>query len=204
MEGVPYLTFIYIGLLSMNLINASMSNPSFALIISKNMGTIVDLQIAPISAARVGLAYALAALTRAVITLAVALLLTVWFIPMITIANPLLLLLAVVMTGIEFGMLGVAFGMWAKNFEALMFMTTFVLQPMMFLAGVFYPIDSLPAPWGFISAFNPLHHNINLLRYATTGYADGNPWVSLIIVGVLLVLVTVAMQFIVRKKLRAE
>ncbi|MEK9155563.1 MAG: ABC transporter permease, partial [Patescibacteria group bacterium] len=161
-------------------------------------------QIAPISAARVGLAYALAALTRAVITLAVALLLTVWFIPMITIANPLLLLLAVVMTGIEFGMLGVAFGMWAKNFEALMFMTTFVLQPMMFLAGVFYPIDSLPAPWGFISAFNPLHHNINLLRYATTGYADGNPWVSLIIVGVLLVLVTVAMQFIVRKKLRAE
>jgi ABC-2 type transport system permease protein len=203
-SGVPYLTFIYVGLLSMNLINASLSNPSFALIISKNLGTIVDLQIAPIAPWRVGLAYALAALTRSIITLAIGIILTIWFIPMSAITNPLLLIGAIVMTGIQFGMIGVTFGMWAKNFEALTFMTTFVMQPMIFLAGVFYPIDSLPTPWNVVSQFNPLHHNINLLRYAATGYADGNPWTSFAVVAILLVLVAIAMQYAVRRKLRAE
>ncbi|MEK7632608.1 MAG: ABC transporter permease [Patescibacteria group bacterium] len=203
-NGVPYLAFIYVGLLSMNLINASISNPAFALIISKNLGTIVDLQLAPISPWRVGLAYALAALTRGVITLAVGLALTVWLIPLNGIAHPFLLLFAIALTGIQFGIIGVAFGMWAKNFEALTFLTTFILQPMIFLAGVFYPIDSLPTPWNIISQFNPLHHNVNLLRFAVTDYADGNPWKSLLVVVVLLLIVTIAMQYIVKKKLRSE
>ena len=201
---VPYLTFIYIGLLSMNLINASMSNPAFALIISKNVGTIVDLQIVPIAPWRVGLAYALAAVTRAVVTLAVALILTVWFIPIGTIANPLLLVAAVLITGLEFGMLGVAFGMWAKNFEALTFLTTFILQPMIFLAGIFYPIATLPSPWNVVSQFNPLHHNVNLIRYAATGYADGNPWTSLAVVAVLTIVVVGAMHYMVRNKLHTS
>lgn len=202
--NVPYLAFIYIGLLSMNLINASLSNPAFALIISKNVGTIVDLQIVPIAPWRVGLAYALAALTRAVVTLTVALALTIWFIPMAAITNHLLLIGALLITGLEFGMLGVAFGMWAKNFEALTFLTTFILQPMIFLAGVFYPISSLPTPWNVVSQFNPLHHNVNVIRYAATGYADGNPWISLGVVAALAVIVTGAMHFAVRTKLRAS
>lgn len=201
---VPYLAFIYIGLLSMNLINASMSNPAFALIISKNVGTIVDLQIVPIAPWRVGLAYALAAVTRAVVTLAVALVLTVWFIPIGAITNPLLLVGGVLITGLEFGMLGVAFGMWAKNFEALTFLTTFILQPMIFLAGIFYPIATLPSPWNTISQFNPLHHNVNLIRYAATGYSDGNPWVSLSVVVALTVIVTGAMHYMVRNKLHTS
>lgn len=201
---VPYLTFIYIGLLSMNLINASLSNPAFALIISKNMGTIVDLQIVPIAPWRVGLAYAFAAITRAIVTLAVALLLTVWLVPIDAIANPLLLIGAVLITGLQFGMLGVAFGMWAKNFEALMFLTTFILQPMIFLAGVFYPIATLPSPWNAISQFNPLHHNVNLIRYAATGYADGSPWISFAVVAALTVIVIGAMHYAVRTKLRAS
>lgn len=203
-DGLPYLAFIYIGLLSMNIINASISNPAFALIISKNLGTIVDLQLAPISPLRVGFAYALAALTRGIITLAVGVALTIWFIPLAGIAHPLLLLLAIILTGIQFGTIGVAFGMWAKNFEALTFLTTFILQPMIFLAGVFYPIDSLPTPWNVISQFNPLHHNVNVLRFAATNYADGNPWTSLAVVVTLLAVATIAMQYIVKKKLRAE
>lgn len=203
-DGVPYLTFIYVGLLSMNLINASISNPAFALIISKNLGTIIDLQLAPISPWRVGLAYALAALTRGVITLFVGILLTVWFIPLESIAHPLLLVCAIAITGIQFGSIGVAFGMWAKNFEALTFLTTFILQPMIFLAGVFYPISSLPTPWNVISQFNPLHHNVNFLRFAVTNYADGNPWLSLLVIVIILAIAIIAMQYIVKKKLRTE
>ncbi len=201
--GIPFLTFVYVGLLTMNVINASMSNPAFALIISKNLGTIVDLQLAPIAPWRIGIAYALAAATRAGATLLVALLLTVWFIPMVPIAHPFLLLLALVGTALEFGLLGVAFGIWAKNFEALTVLMTFILQPMLFLAGVFYPINALPTPWDTISAWNPVHHNINLVRFAATGVADGNPWISAVVIGAATIIGLPLMHTLIQRKLRA-
>ena len=201
--GVPYVAFIYVGLLSMNLINASMSNPAFSIIISKNVGTIVDLQVIPVSPWRIGLAYALAALTRAILTLAAALAFTVWFFPLHSIAHPFMLVAAIVISGLEFGMVGVAFGMWAKNFEALTFLTTFLLQPMIFLGGVFYPTDTLPSPWNVVSQWNPLHHNINALRYAVTGYTDGDPWRSFAAIATFLVIATITMHVIVRNKLRS-
>ena len=201
--GIPFLTFVYIGLLTMNVINASMSNPAFALIISKNLGTIVDLQLAPIAPWRIGIAYALAATTRAGATLAVALLLTVWFIPIVPIAHPFFLLIALLGTALEFGLLGVAFGIWAKNFEALTVLMTFILQPMLFLAGVFYPISTLPAPWNTISAWNPVHHNINFVRYAATGVMDGNPWISLAVIAGAIIIGLPLMHTLIQRKLRA-
>lgn len=201
--NIPYLLFIYVGLLSMNVINSSFSNPAFALIIAKNVGSIVDLQLAPIKPWGVGIAYALAALTRALVTITIAVVATGWFIPGLHLAHPLLLPVAFIVSGLEFGMLGVTFGMWAKNFEALTFMTTFIMQPMIFLAGVFYPIAHLPAPWSSISAFNPLHHNVNILRYAVTGYSDGNPMVSLVVILAATVVMFVAMNIIVRRKITA-
>lgn len=179
---INFLSFIYTGLLSMLMVNSSFANPSFALIISKNVGTIADLQIVPIPAWGIGMAYAGAALTRAIATLAFTALLTVWFIPLGPIHNLPIAILAAVLTGLEFGMLGVIFGMWAKNFEALTFITTFIMQPMIFLAGVFFPINTLPGIWSTVGLLNPLHHNINLFRFGMTGYTDVQPSISLTII----------------------
>ncbi len=70
--GMSYLVFIYTGLLAMNLLNSSFANPAFALIIAKNVGTIADLQVVPLKPWQVGIAFALAAVTRSVITLFIA------------------------------------------------------------------------------------------------------------------------------------
>lgn len=191
--GMQYLTFVYVGLVSMALINSSFANPAFALIIAKNVGTIVDLQLVPLRPWLVSVAFAFAAATRAVVTLIVTVALTAWFIPDMTIQHPLLALLFVIMTGLQFGLLGVSFGMPAKNFEALTFMTTFVMQPMIFLAGVFYPISQLPGIWAKVALFNPIHHTINLLRWSTTGYSDIDPMISAAVaVGTLLLLLVIA------------
>ena len=199
---LSYIQFIYTGLLSMMMVNSSFSNPAFALIISKNVGTIIDLQLAPIKAWKVGMAYALAALTRGLVTIAVAVLATIWFIPSLGLHNLGYLIVGLVLTGLQFGMLGVTFGMKAKNFEALTFMTTFIMQPMIFLAGVFYPIAVLPGVWAKIAVFNPIHHNINILRYGATGYSDGNPLVSLAVVVCMSALLFAAMHFVTKKSIR--
>jgi len=201
-QGVPYLTFVYVGLLTMMLVNSSFSNPSFALVIAKNVGSIIDLQLAPIRNWQIGIAYALAALTRGLITLGVTILASVWFISFSGIDHPFLLALGVVLTGMQFGMLGVSFGFWAKNFEALSFVTTFVMQPMIFLAGIFYPIATLRYPWNIVSQFNPIHHNVNLIRYAITGYADGSAVISLWVVAGLTAALFGIMSFVTRRNLR--
>ena len=200
--SLPYLTFVYTGLLAMLVVNSSFSNPSFALVIAKNLGNIIDLQLVPIAVWRIGVAYAMAAFTRGVITVIIALAATIWFIPGLGLpAHPLYFLLALFMTGLEFGLLGVAFGFWAKNFEALTLMTTFVMQPMIFLAGVFYPIATLPHPWNIVSLFNPIHHNINFFRYSLTGYADVHPGVSVLVVLGFSVVFFVLMQFMAKRNI---
>lgn len=201
-DGHSYLSFVYSGLLAMVVVNSSFSNPSFALVIGKNIGTVIDLQVTPIKPWGIGIAYALAAFTRGLCIAIVALVATVWFVPDFSFAHPVMILLATFITGLEFGMFGVVFGMWAKNFEALTFITTFVLQPMIFLAGVFYPVSSLPGPWATISLFNPLHHNVNLFRYGFLGYADTSPWISLIVVvGISVVLFSI-MNYFTKKTVR--
>ena len=176
--GATYPAFVYAGLLGMMMVNSSFANPTFALILSKNVGTIIDIQLAPIAPWRVGIAYAVAAFTRGIFTVIVASLVTIWFIPGISLLHPLAFIAALILTGMEFGMLGVTFGLVMKNFESLTLVTTFIMQPMIFLAGVFYPVSTLPAPWNFISQLNPLHHNINLLRYGMIGYRDFSPFAS--------------------------
>lgn len=178
-EGTTYGAFVYAGLLGMMMVNSSFSNPTFALILSKNVGTIIDIQLAPIAPWGVGLAYVLAAFTRGLATVLVATAVTIWFIPGISILHPFVFLIGLIVTGVEFGLLGVIAGLLMKNFETLTLIMTFIMQPMIMLGGVFYPISTLPAPWNTVSLFNPLHHNINLLRYGMISYSDVSPMLSL-------------------------
>ncbi len=201
-DGHTYLSFVYSGLLGMIMVNSCFSNPSFALIIAKNVGNIVDLQVAPIKPWKIGIAYSAAALTRGFFTICFSALLTAWFVPGLTLLHPFYLIGVILLNGLVFGMMGVVFGMWAKNFEALTFITTFVLQPMIFLAGVFYPVANLPAPWSTISLFNPLHHTINLVRYSFLGYADVNPLISIAVVGSIGIVLFSIMQHFTRKAVR--
>lgn len=200
---VPYITFVYTGLLGMIMINSSFSNPGFGLVVAKNMGNIVDLQLAPLRPWEVGLAYAGAALVRALTTIALCLLVTAWFIPFTTPANIPLFIIGLVLAGLEFGLLGVVFGMYAKNFEALTFMTQWIMQPMIFLGGVFYPLQKLPQPWDTISQINPLHHTVNIIRYAATGHADAPLTTSFLVVGILTVTLVITMHYVTQRKLQA-
>ncbi len=200
--GTNYTAFVYAGLLGMMMINSSFSNPTFALILSKNVGTIIDIQLAPIAPWRVGISYALAAFTRGLFTVVIAALVTIWFIPGIAILHPLAFIAALIFSGMEFGMLGVTFGLLMKNFETLTLVMTFIIQPMIMLGGVFYPVDILPYPWNLVSQFNPLHHNINLIRYGMIGYSDLTPAISFGVLFGLCVLLFIVMNHVAMKSLK--
>jgi ABC-2 type transport system permease protein len=96
-----------------------------------------------------------------------------------------------------FGLLGMVFhslvgllvGIWAEKWDQFSAIHTFLLVPLSFLSGMFYPIEALPAAFQNVMQWNPLYHAIAGFRYGMSGTAAGDPMTHvLVLVGVNLVL----------------
>ncbi|MEO1575124.1 MAG: ABC transporter permease, partial [Pseudomonadota bacterium] len=61
---------------------------------------------------------------------------------------------------------------FAKNFEGISIIPTFVLTPLTYLGGVFYSIDLLPEFWQGVSKLNPILYMVNAFRYGFLGESD--------------------------------
>ncbi|MEB0163282.1 ABC transporter permease, partial [Glaciimonas sp. CA11.2] len=95
------------------------------------------------------------------------------------------------------GTMGLIAGIWADKFDQLAAFQNFLIMPATFLAGVFYSIHSLPPFWQAVSHFNPFFYMIDGFRYGFFGQSDVNPFISLAIISVfLLVLATIAVQML--------
>ena len=70
-------------------------------------------------------------------------------------------------------------GVRAEQFDDVSFAQTFVLQPLIFLGGVFYSASLLPQPFQTLTHFNPVYYMINLVRYGFLGYTEANVALSL-------------------------
>src|SRR6187551_1074682 len=77
--------------------------------------------------------------------------------------------------------LGVLIGVRAEQFDDVAFAQTFVLQPLIFLGGVFYSATLLPEPFQTLTHFNPVYYMIGLVRYGFLGYHEQNIAVSLVL-----------------------
>ena len=87
---------------------------------------------------------------------------------------------ALFLVGFFFSQLGVLIGVRAEQFDDVAFAQTFVLQPLIFLGGVFYSATLLPEPFQTLTHFNPLFYMINLVRYGFLGYSEVSVALSLL------------------------
>ncbi len=71
--------------------------------------------------------------------------------------------------------------MRAEQFDDVSFAQTFVLQPLIFLGGVFYSASLLPEPFETLTQFNPIYYMIGLIRYGFLGYEETNIALSLLL-----------------------
>ena len=91
-----------------------------------------------------------------------------------------MLIPAIFLVGFFFSQLGVLIGVRAEQFDDVAFAQTFVLQPLIFLGGVFYSATLLPEPFSTLTHFNPLYYMINLVRYGFIGYSEVSVALSLL------------------------
>jgi ABC-2 type transport system permease protein len=70
-------------------------------------------------------------------------------------------------------------GVRAEQFDDVSFYQQFVLQPLIFLGGVFYSATLLPEPFETLTQFDPVYYMIGLVRYGFLGYSEANVALSL-------------------------
>ena len=81
-------------------------------------------------------------------------------------------ILVVVLTATIFSLLGFINAVFARNFDDISIIPTFVLTPLTYLGGVFYSISLLPPFWQTVSLANPVLHMVNAFRYGILGVSD--------------------------------
>tara|TARA_Y100001958_G_C21211845_1_gene537506 strand:- start:1053 stop:1865 length:813 start_codon:yes stop_codon:yes gene_type:complete len=170
--GVPFITFLAPGLISMQLIQQSFSHSSSSFMIKKIDGTIVDLLFAPLSPAEVTLSISFSALTRSVVIAIVSIIVFKLIID-IEIKNYLLLITFTLLSSFILGNIGIIAGLWAEKFDHMATVTNFVIIPLSFLSGTFYSIERLPNFLQVISKVNPFFYMIDGFRYCFIGKSDG-------------------------------
>lgn len=177
MNGVRYLAFLIPGLMMMGLMNNSFQNSSSSLVSSKFTGDIEDLAIVPLTRSQIIWAMSLASVIRgamvAFITLGVGeIFYYIQYKEFLLPTHPLWLFYYVLMAGLVFGQLGLITAFWAKTFDQLSAISTFVILPLTYLGGVFIPVSQLQPFWQMVSMANPLLYFISGLRYSMIGVAD--------------------------------
>ncbi len=179
LHGVDYVVFIIPGLIMMAWATNAFSNNSSSLLQQKFQRSIDDQLSSPASPAELLLAFSLGGFLRggmvAVLTFVAARILIDMPVDHILVLIPGLFLV-----GFFFAQLGVLVGLRAEQFDDVSFYQTFILQPLIFLGGVFYSATLLPEPFRTLTRFDPVYYMIGLVRYGFIGYTETNIALSLL------------------------
>jgi len=178
----PYLHFLIPGLVAM----ASMTQ-SFAIATDINIARFYwnifeEFQAAPISELAYVAGEILAGMTRALISVVVILLLALLF--GVRLNYGPLFWLAVLLNSFVFAALAVAMAMLVKSHADQALLNNFIITPMAFLGGTFFPVDKLP-DWGQAILYClPLTHASHAIRATALGRpAQAVDYLVLIVVG---------------------
>lgn len=177
MDGLRYMDFIVPGLILMTVITSSYANVVSSFYSAKFQRHIEEIVVAPVPASLVVLGYITGGVARGIMVGAAVTIVSTFFSPL-QIHNPAIIFSVVVMTAILFATGGLINAVYAKSFDDITIIPTFVLTPLTYLGGIFYSITLLPEFWQKVSMLNPILHMVNAFRFGMIGKSDLGLWSS--------------------------
>ena len=179
LHGVKYVVFIIPGLIMMSWAINAFSNNSSSILQQKFQRAIDDQLSSPASPLELLLAFSLGGFLRGMLVAALTFCAASVLVS-VPVEHVLVLVAALFLVGFFFAQLGVLVGVRAEQFDDVSVAQTFVLQPLIFLGGVFYSSALLPQPFETLTHLNPVYYMIGLVRYGFLGYTEANVALSLI------------------------
>lgn len=170
-HGHTYIQFIVPGLVMMSVITSAYMNTVSTFYFSKFMRTIDALLVSPMPTWVVVAGFVSGGLLRAFLVGILVVMVSLFFTHLV-IFNVFVIIAAALLTATLFAFAGLVNGVFAKSFDAISIVPTFVLTPLTYLGGVFYSIDQLPPFFRTLSLFNPILYMVNAFRYGFLGVSD--------------------------------
>jgi ABC-2 type transport system permease protein len=170
-QGYKYIVFVIPGLIMMAWAVNAFSNNSSSILQQKFQHSIDDQLSSPASPLQLLLGFTLGGFVRGFIVASLTFIVSVILVSL-PVVEPLVLIPSLILVGLFFSQCGVLVGVRAEQFDDVALYQTFVLQPLIFLGGVFYGASLLPQPWSTLTHFNPIYYMIALTRYGFLGYKD--------------------------------
>ena len=171
MDGFRYMDFIVPGLIMMAVITNSYSNVVSSFYGAKFQRHIEELLVSPIPSHVIVIGFVAGGVARGITVGAAVTLVSLLFVDF-DIHHPWVMVTTVVLTSMLFALGGLINGVFAKSFDDISIVPTFVLTPLTYLGGVFYSISLLPEFWQTVSLANPILYMVNAFRYGVLGVSD--------------------------------
>lgn len=148
--------------------------------------------VAPVPNLIIILGYVAGGVARGFAVGSIVTIVTLFFIDL-NIQSYFMMALIFILTSLVFSLAGLINAIFARNFDDISIIPTFILTPLTYLGGVFYSISLLPEFWQNLSYFNPILYMVNAFRYSILGISDINiAWAMLLLVGFFVGLFSIA------------
>jgi len=184
-NGFTLMEFMTPGLMMMSVISASYMNVSSSFYFSKFQRSIEELLISPTSNHTIIWGFVLAGSLRGILV-GVLIFATAKIFIDIDILHPMSFFFFLFFTAALFSLAGLINAIFARKFDDISIIPTFILTPLSYLGGVFYSIQQISETWGFLTRFNPIFYLVNGLRFSILDLSDVNVTVSFVVLFLLI------------------
>jgi ABC-2 type transport system permease protein len=171
MDGFDYMQYIAPGLIMMSVITNSYGNVVSSFFGAKFGRHIEEMIVSPMSNATIILGHVAGGVIRGLLVGAMVTMIALAF-TSLQVKHPLITISMVLLTSIVFALAGFINATFARKFDDISIIPTFVLTPLTYLGGVFYSISLLPEFWQQVSRGNPILYMVNAFRYGILGVSD--------------------------------
>lgn len=171
MDGFSYMQYIAPGIIMMAVITNAYANVVSSFFGAKFQRHIEEILVAPIPNVLIVTGFVVGGVIRGIIVGAVVTFVALFFTDL-HVHSFAVTITVVIMTAALFSVAGFINALYAKKFDDISIVPTFVLTPLTYLGGVFYSIDLLPAFWQRLSLGNPILYMVNAFRYGVLGVSD--------------------------------
>jgi len=171
MDGFSYMEYIAPGIIMMAIINNAYANVASSFFSAKFQSHIEELLVSPVPNYIILTGFVAGGAARG---LCVGLIVTIvsLFFTNLTVQHIGITLCMVLLSAILFALGGFINALYARSFDEISIIPTFVLTPLTYLGGVFYSISLLPDFWQSVSLLNPVLYMVNAFRYGLLGVSD--------------------------------
>ena len=196
-DGYKYMDYIVPGLILMSVITNAYANVVSSFFSSKFHHSVEEMLVSPLPNHIILIGFVSGGLARGIIVGITVTLVSMYFSDF-QIHSYSITIAVFVLTSILFSLAGFINAAYARSFDDITIIPTFVLTPLTYLGGIFYSIKMLPEFWQNVSLVNPILYMINAFRYGLLGVSD----IDLTTAFVIIILFIVALYYFSLRLLR--